>query len=64
MREVCIPHILIKVNLDYTGRIAKWDKILRAFDIKYMPRTFIKGQVLTDLVVEFAKPPLKEVTTT
>ena len=64
VREVCIPHILIKVNLDYTGRIAKWGKILRAFDIKYMPRTFIKGQVLADLVAEFTKPQLEEVTAT
>ena len=44
-------------NADYTGRIAKWGTILRAFDIKYMPRTSIKGQVLADLVVEFAKCP-------
>ena len=28
---------------DYTRRIAKWGTILVAFDIKYMPRTFIKG---------------------
>ena len=41
---------------DYTGRIAIWNTILRAFDIKYMPRTFIKGQVLADLVAEFAEP--------
>ena len=26
-----------------------------AFDIKYMPRIFIKGQVLADLVAEFIK---------
>ena len=31
--------------------------ILRAFDIKYMSRTAIKGQVLTDLVAEFTKHP-------
>ena len=43
---------------DYTGRIAKWGMILGAFDIKYMPRTSIKGQVLADLVVEFAESPL------
>ena len=42
-------------STDYTGRIAKWGTILRAFDIKYMPRTSIKGQVLTDLVAEFAE---------
>ena len=30
-------------SADYTGRIAEWGTILRAFDIKYMPRTSIKG---------------------
>ena len=42
-------------SADYTGRVAKWGTILGAFDIKYMPRTSIKGQVLADLVVEFAE---------
>ena len=36
--------------------------ILGVFDIKYMPRTFVKGQVLADLMDEFAEPPLEEVT--
>ena len=31
--------------------------ILRDFDIKYMPRTSVKGQVLTDLMVEFVEIP-------
>ena len=44
---------------DYTGRIALWNTILGAFDIKYMPRTSIKGQVLADLAVEFAEPPVE-----
>ena len=30
-------------SADYIGRIAKWGTILGAFDIKYMPRTFVKG---------------------
>ena len=30
-------------SADYTGRVAKWGTILGAFDIKYMPRTSIKG---------------------
>ena len=47
---------------DYIGRIALWNTILGAFDIKYMPRTSIKGQVLADLVVEFAEPPIEIVT--
>ena len=41
----------------YTEKIAKWGTILGAFDIKYMPRTSIKGQVLADLVAEFAECP-------
>ena len=44
---------------DYTGRVAIWNTILGAFDIKYMPHTSIKGQVLVDLVAEFAEPPVE-----
>ena len=44
---------------DYTGRIALWNMILGAFDINYMPRTSIKGQVLVDLVAEFAEFPIE-----
>ena len=43
--------------MDYTGRIAKWGTILRAFDIKYMPCISIKGQVLADLAAEFVECP-------
>ena len=43
-------------SADYTGRIATWGTILGAFDIKYMPRTSVKGQVLADLVAEFTEP--------
>ena len=46
------------------GRIAKWGTVLGAFDIKYMPRTSVKGQVLVDLVAEFAEPLLEEVAAT
>ncbi|XP_050242181.1 uncharacterized protein LOC126691157 [Quercus robur] len=46
-------------SADYTGRIAKWGTILGAFDIRYMPRTAVKGQVLADLVAEFAEPILE-----
>ena len=47
-------------NTDYAERIAKCSTILGAFDIKYMPRTSIKGQVLADLVVKFAESPLEK----
>ena len=45
---------------DYTRRIAKWGTILGALDIKYMPRTSIKGQVLIDLVIELVESLLEE----
>ena len=61
------PHIVVVLtqlplksilrSADYTWRIAKWGTILRAFVIKYMPRNSIKGQVLADLVAEFAECP-------
>ena len=42
-------------SANYIGRIAKWGTILGAFDIKYMPRTSIKGQMLADLMAEFVE---------
>ena len=51
-----LPLRAILRSADYTGRIAKWGTILGAFDIRYMPRTAVKGQVLADLVAEFAEP--------
>ena len=59
-----LPLKAILRSADYTGRIAKWGTILGAFDIKYMPRTSIKGQVLVNLVAEFTKPPLEELNLT
>ena len=50
-----LPLKSILRSADYTRRIAKWGTILGTFDIKYMPCTSIKGQILADLVVEFAE---------
>ncbi|XP_030949955.1 uncharacterized protein LOC115973854 [Quercus lobata] len=47
-------------SADYISRIAKRGTILGAFDIRYMPRTAVKGQVLADLIAEFAEPTLEE----
>ena len=47
-------------SADYTRRIAKWAIILGAFDIKYMPCTSMKGQVLADLVAEFTDLEIEE----
>ena len=44
-------------SADYTRRVAKWGTILGAFDIKYMPRTSVKGQVLADLLAKFTECP-------
>ena len=55
-----LPLKTILRSADYTGRVAKWGTILEAFDIKYMPYTSIKEQVLADLVAEFTEPPIEE----
>ena len=55
-----LPLKTILRSADYTGRIAKWDTILGAFDIKYMPHTSIKEQILTNLVAEFIEPKIEE----
>ena len=54
-----LPLKAILRSADYTERIAKWGMILGAFEIKYMPRTSIKGQVLADLVAEFVEGPIE-----
>ena len=58
LTQLSLRSLLQKAN--YMGRVAKWATILGTFDIKYMPQTSIKGQVLTDLVAEFSKPSLEE----
>ena len=39
-----------------SGRLMKWAIELSEFDIRYRPKTAIKGQVLADFVMEFASP--------
>ena len=55
-----LPLKTILRSADYMRRIAKWGTILGAFDIKYMSRTSVKGQVLADLVAEFTEPEIDE----
>ena len=50
-----LPLRVLLQSVDYVGREAKWGTILGAFDIKYMPHTSVKGQVLANLVVEFVE---------
>jgi hypothetical protein len=39
---------------DLSNRLCKWSLELANFDIRYQPRTAIKGQVLADFVAEFS----------
>ncbi|GJV86079.1 reverse transcriptase domain-containing protein [Tanacetum coccineum] len=39
-------------NREATGRLAKWGVELKAYDIKYSPRSEIKGQVLADFLAD------------
>ena len=56
MRRACV---IMSAMVKY-GRIT----VLGAFDIKYLPRTSVKGQVVANLVAEFTEPPLEEVAAT
>ena len=51
--------VIVSATVKY-GRIT----VLGAFDIKHMPRTSVKGQVLANLVAKFTEPPLEEVVAT
>ena len=44
------------------GRLMKWAIELSEFDIRYKPKTAIKGQILADFVMEFAPVELDEPT--
>nr|XP_023906358.1 uncharacterized protein LOC112018084 [Quercus suber] len=56
-----LPLKSVLQSADYLGRIAMWSTVLGAFDIKYLPRTSVKGQILADLIAEFAEPPIEMV---
>ena len=47
---------------NFTGRIAKWGTQLGSFDIRYRPRSLVKGgQVLANFVAEFSLREGKEI---
>ena len=46
---------------DYAEKVAKWGTVLGASDIKYTPRTHVKGLVLTSLVAQLDESPLGKV---
>ena len=47
-----------------SGRLMKWALELSEFDIRYKPKTAIKGQVLADFIMEFTPTELAEDTRT
>ena len=47
---------------EVSGRLMKWAIELSEFDIRYKPKTAIKGHVLADFVMEFAPIELAEPT--
>ena len=51
--------MIVSATVKY-GRIT----VLGALDIKHMPHTSVKGQVIANLVAKFTEPPLEEVAAT
>ena len=51
-------------KLKASSRLLKWAIELGQFDVNYYPRTIIKGQVLTDFIVEFTYADTTEVAET
>ena len=44
------------------GRLIKWSIELSEFDIRYKPRTAVKGQILADFIIEFTPAQSTEAT--
>ena len=53
--EIPIKHPMKQIlhKLKTSGRLVKWAIELSKFNIRYKPRTAIKGQVLADFIMEF-----------
>ena len=53
--EIPIEHLMKQIlhKLETSGRLVKWVIELSEFDIRYNPRTTIKGQVLAYFIMEF-----------
>ena len=53
--KIPAEHLMKQIlhKLETSGRLIKWAIELSEFDIRYKPRTTVKGQVLADFIVEF-----------
>ena len=47
------PFRAVLRSAEASGRVSKWALKLDQYDIQFLPRTSIKGQVLADFVTEF-----------
>ena len=59
LTEYPLQSLLKRSN--FTDKIAKWGTWLGSFDIRYKPKSSVKGQVLADFVTEFSPREEKEV---
>ena len=50
--EIPIEHPM-KHKPETSGRLVKWATELSEFEIRYKPRTAIKGKILADFIMEF-----------
>ena len=48
-------------SADFSEWISKWGAQFGAYDIKYQPRTSIKGQVLVDFIAEFTPEEIEPI---
>ena len=48
-----LPLKALLQSSDFSGQITNWGVQLGSLEVKYKPRTSIKGQILADFVVEF-----------
>ena len=62
--EVPTEHLMKQIlhKPETLGRLLKWAIELSEFDIRYKPRTAIKGQVLADFIMEFTQAEPTEAT--
>ena len=53
--KISTEHLMKQIlhKPETSGRLIKWAIELSEFDIRYKPRTTVKGQVLADFIVEF-----------
>ena len=59
LTEYPLQSLLKRSN--FTSKIAKWGTWLGSFDIRYRPKSSVKGQVIVDFVAEFS--PKRELET-